>query len=201
MELFPEYNKGKNRRNRIINKIRSYSGMSLLEMLCAILILLLATGGMTTAVSLAAKQFQMSMRNSESQVLCSTIKTVLGNELAYTTEIQVDALNDEKGNVLKFQSQNYTIEESLSAIRTDNSGTDGYGQILLGNSEDTSESLNILGKGAYPHGLGAKVTSFTYDNKTYCFTVQLSIGYNGTECYSEEFQVMNVNKTEATTTS
>ncbi|MGN0169639.1 MAG: prepilin-type N-terminal cleavage/methylation domain-containing protein [Lachnospiraceae bacterium] len=184
--------------NNMWKKIRSNSGMSLLEMLCAVMILLLVSGGMTTAVSLAARQYQISMRGSEAQVLCSTLKTVIANELAYTTDIRVDTLNESgEGNVKMFQSQNYVIKGNLSTLMTDESGINGYGQILLGNSADTGESMNILGKASYSNGLLAKISSVTYSNRTCCFTLHISIGYDGTEYYGEDFQVLNVNRTQA----
>lgn len=182
-------------KQKIIRKVRQKAGMSLLEMLCAIMILLLLTGGMTTAVSLAVRQYQRSMRESEAQVLYSTLKTMLSNELAYTTQIKVDTL--EAGNVEQFQSQNYVIKGNLSTLMTDETGKNGYGQILLGNSADTTETMKVLGKAAYTDGLLAKVTSITYSNVTHCFTVHLSIGYDGTEFYGEDFQVLNVNQTLA----
>lgn len=181
---------------KIRKKLKSKAGMSLLEVLCAVLILLLVSGGMTSAVTLAVNQYQKSMRNSESQVLYSSLSTVLGHELAYTTNIKVNSL--ENGAVQQFLSQNFAIEHNLSTIMTDNSGTNDYGQILLGNSANPEESMNILGKAAYTKGLLAKVTSITYSNTTHYFTVYLSIGYNGEEYYGGEFQVKNVNETEAT---
>ncbi|MGN1141650.1 MAG: type II secretion system protein [Oliverpabstia sp.] len=178
------------RHNKIRKKLNNSSGMTLVEVLCAVLILLLVTGGMTTTVSLAVRQYQRSIRDSESKVLYSTLMTILRNELTYTTEIKID----NNGNVKQFQSQNYAIEGNLSTIMTDESGDNGYGQILLGNSDDVSESMPVVGKGAYSSGLLAKVTKITYDNASFCFTVYLSIGYNGTEYYGGTFQVMNVNK-------
>lgn len=184
--------------DRVRKKIKNNSGMTVFELLCAVLILLLVSSGMASAVSLGVRQYQKSIRDSESKVLYSTLMTVLSNELAYTTDIRVDAVDvSGKSNVLQFQSQNYVIEGNLSTLMTDESGDYGYGQILLGNSKDTSESMRVLGKAAYANGLLAKVTSITYDNRNCCFSVYLSIGYQGTECYGGEFQVQNVNRTLA----
>lgn len=184
--------------DRVRKKIKNNSGMTVFELLCAVLILLLVSSGMASAVSLGVRQYQKSIRDSEAKVLYSTLMTVLSNELAYTTDIRVDAVDGSgKGNVLQFQSQNYVIEGNLSTLMTDESGDKGYGQILLGNSKNTSENMRVLGKAAYANGLLAKVTSITYDNSNCCFSVYLSIGYQGTECYGGEFQVQNVNRTLA----
>ncbi len=185
--------------NKFKEKMLNNSGASLLEMLCAILILLLVSGGMASGVSLANRQYDQSIRASESQILYSTLETVLKNELAYTTQIIVDSLDDKQsGSVKQFLSQNFAIKNNLSTIMTDNSGTGGYGQLLLGNSVNPEEKMNVLSKAAYTKGLLAMVTSITYSNTTHYFTVYLSIGYNGTEYYGGEFQVKNVNETTAT---
>ena len=170
--------------------------MSRGELLCAVLILALVSGGMASAVSLGVRQYQQSMRTSEAKVLCSTLETVLRNELAYTTQIKLDG-----GNVKQFQSQNFAIEKNLSTLMTDADRPDGYGHIILANCVDTREFMNVLGKGAYTNGLLAKVDSFTYDTSNHCFTVRLSVGCNGQTYATREFQVLNANQTEPTSTS
>lgn len=179
--------------DKLKGKLKSRKGMSLLELLCAVLILLLVSGGMTSAVSLAANQYRESMRNSESQVLYSSLKTVLSHELAYTTNILIGS----DGAVKQFLPPNATLEHSLSTIMTDESGENGYGQIVFGNISDPTQRNPVLGKAAYTNGLLAKVKSITYSNDTNCFTIYLSIGVDGTEFYGGQFQVMNVNETEA----
>ena len=163
--------------------------MSLTEMLCAVLILVLVSGGMATAVSLAARQYQQSMRESEAQILCSTLETILRNELAYTTEIK---LNGDK--VKQFQSQTYAIKDSLSSIVIDDPDEHGYGRLLLGND---TKNMDILGRGAYPHGLLVKIDEFTYDNLAHYFTVKLSVGCDGKDYATRKFQVLNANQTSA----
>lgn len=172
---------------RLKQKLKSGRGMSLTELLCAVLILVLVSGGMATAVSLAARQYQQSMRESEAQILCSTLETILRNELAYTTEIK---LNGDK--VEQFQSQTYAIKDSLSSIVIDDPDEKGYGRLLLGNDV---KNMDILGRGAYPHGLLVKIdeNGFTYDNSTHCFTVKLSVGCDGKDYATREFQVLNAN--------
>ena len=155
------------------------------EMLCAVLILVLVSGGMATAVSLAARQYQQSMRESEAQILCSTLETILRNELAYTTEIKLNG-----NQVEQFQSQTYAIKDSLSSIVIDDPDEKGYGRLLLGND---TKNMDILGRGAYPHGLLVRIDEFTYDNSTHCFTVKLSVGCDGKDYATREFQVLSAN--------
>lgn len=174
-------------------------GFTLGEMMVVVLILSLATAGLVSTVALASRQFDSSMRQSESMILCSSLKTVIIDELAYTTEIHVGEA-DENGElpVVSFQSQNYAQEECLGSWTTDNSGSNGYGLIAIGNADDLDEQMLVLGKGAYARGVTAKVVKIVYSNDTHLFTVELSICYQGNEVTNEVFQVRNVNLTHAT---
>ena len=79
---------------------------------------------------------------------------------------------------------------------TDAERSDDFGHIVLANCEDTSEYMNVLGKGAYTNGLLAKVDSFTYNTSKHYFTVKLSVGCDGKAYATREFQVINANQTE-----
>ncbi len=180
--------------NCITKKLHSKRGMTLVELLSALIILSLVTGGMAAAVSLGSQQYQKSMRDAEVMVLYSTLMTVLSNELTYSTDIRVD----NQGNVLRFMSQNYVIEGNLSTLMTDDADGNGYGKVLLGNSENTDEYMSVLGKASYTRGLSAKVTEFKYNNEDHYFSVTLSIGHQGQPYYTKEFHVRSVNETNAT---
>ena len=181
--------------NCITKKLHSKRGMTLVELLSALIILSLVTGGMAAAVSLGSQQYQKSMRDAEAMVLYSTLMTVLSNELTYSTDIHVDA----QGTVQRFMSQNYVIKGNLSTLMTDDSDGNGYGKVLLGNSENTDEYMSVLGKASYTRGLSAKVTKFQYHNSEHYFIVELSIGYQGAPYYTKEFHVRSINETTATT--
>lgn len=61
--------------------------MSLGETLCAIIILLLATGGMAGGIQFATQEFSKSMVQSESKVLYSTLQSAIKNELEYVSVV------------------------------------------------------------------------------------------------------------------
>ena len=177
---------------KLLKRIKnSSSGLSLVEMLCAIMILLIVSEGMAQGISLAQRQYEKSIVSSQSKVLCSSISTIVERELAYTTEIKMS----DSTNVYSFLSSNYVIrDEDLSHFFTDQ--TDGeYGQIYLGTEEEAKE---ILGSKAYNRGLTALIRDLRYDQSTYTFTVTVSIGYKGEEYMKRTFNVINVNKTIAT---
>lgn len=169
--------------------------MSLGELLCAVLILTLVSGGMASAVALGVRQYQQSMRTSEAKILCSTLETILRSELAYTTQIKLN----EDDTVAQFQSQNFAIKGNLSTLMTDGAGQQsGYGHVILANCDNPDEYMNVLGRGAYTNGLLAKVDSFTYDTLNHCFTVQISAGCDDETYATRMFQVINANQTEPT---
>ena len=182
----------KGTKNRVIKKLNSTLGMSLGEILVVVLILSLLTASLTTVMSLAVEQYNESMRASEANVLSSTLRSVISNELAYTTEIHTDA----SGNVNSFQSQNYTTESSLSTFIVSSADSGGFGKLLIGTD---SSNMKLLGDGSYPRNLGAKIDSFTYDSSACCFTIKLSIGCKSNTYLEQTFQVLNVNKTTAKT--
>lgn len=176
--------------SKLKNQIADNSGMSFIELLVAVLILMLVSTGMVSVVGFGANQYDKTIRESEALVLCSTISTILEHELSYTTDVRVD----ESGNVSSFLSSNYAIEGSLSSIMTDNSGVDGYGKILLGNQYDPGEYRELLGQAAYSHDLLAKVENVTYDAVTRYFTLTVLVGYEGEEIASRTFQVKRMNE-------
>ena len=59
-------------------------GFSLIELLAAILILSLVSGGLVTGVMLSNKQYKSSIRQSEASELYNTISSLLNYELKLT---------------------------------------------------------------------------------------------------------------------
>ena len=65
-------------------------GFSLIELLAAILILSLVSGGLVTGVMLSNKQYKSSIRQSEASELYNTISSLLNYELKLTNEVKLD---------------------------------------------------------------------------------------------------------------
>ena len=72
------------------SKLHSKNGMTIGELLVAVLILLLATGLLVGGVSFAARNFEKSFSKSQANVLQSTLKEAINGELRYTTTIYVN---------------------------------------------------------------------------------------------------------------
>lgn len=112
-------------------------GFTLVEMLCSVLVLLLVSMGMATGARIAMEHFASSVSNSEAQVLCQTITTVVSDELRYSGTV------DWEKNPIRFFSQNYGGEDCSF-------GQNGDGQVTLG-------KMNLLPGKSYPYHMQAKV--------------------------------------------
>ena len=159
------------------------------ELLCATLILLMVSAGMASGVQLAQRQYLTSVRNSEAQLLYSTIETILTNELLYTTHVQYK--DNEMKEVATFYSVTYAVKHhdtALVSLNKDGVEAD-YGELALGYN---GEYNRILGSASYPNGLGAKAR-LEYDRDNKIFTAYLTISLNNRPYLEQTFQVMSLN--------
>ena len=172
--------------------IMNNKGFSLIELLAAILILSLVTGGLVTGVVLSSNQYKESIRQSEASQLYNTISSLLTNELRFTNKISYKEGTNE---VEAIKSISYQIDESnLCTIYVlYNSGFDAgdhYGMIALGDNEKKNY---LLGNAAYTNDLGAKICSITYNETQKLFTVDLDIGYKDKSIIKNTFNVRALN--------
>ena len=181
----------KQRKVIIIMKKRS-NGFSLIELLAAILILSLVTGGLVTGVVLSSNQYKNSIRQSEASELYNTISSLLSNELRFTNKIRYKENTNE---IEAFKSVSYQIDESsLCKIyilyESGFEARDKYGLIALGDNERKN---HLLGNAAYTNDLGAKIHRITYDDTNKLFTVDLDIGYKDKSIIRNKFNVRALN--------
>ena len=71
--------------NRIRTILRDKRGFSLTELLVATLIMVLATGALTSALTLAYRHFFLATQRTEAQLLCASIAEFVEDELAFST--------------------------------------------------------------------------------------------------------------------
>lgn len=159
-------------------KHKRKAGMTLVELLCALAVLLLLSAVMVLGVSLGVRHLDRSMAGSEAQVLCATLRTAVSDELRYAGFLYYD----DGGQLTGFFSQNYGGEMASTGFETDENG-----QILLGGQR-------LLPKKAYPHGLRARVT-LSYDQATRLFsaTVTVTDRNDSAELAKTAFQVKKLN--------
>ncbi len=185
----------------------------------ATLILLLVTAGVTSGMQLALVQYNRSMIQSESKILCSTLESVITNELSNTNTDSVKlGTSDTNIKPLEgFFSKYYATEDlplvGFYSVELDPvtrkykdiaEGTvynpDTYGKVMLGTINGRKfEGKLILSSSAYSSfDLGANVKA-TYDTSKKVFHVTLSIAdktNTGTyeEIIYEEFDVIPLNQ-------
>ena len=140
-------------------KRRANGGFTLVELLCAILVLLLLAGLLTLGVRTAVTAFGRSMAASEAQTLLSTLRTNVSEDTSLMPQRMKLAAD---GTPAGFFSRSYG-EAAYSGFSSDERG-----HVLLG-------AEKLLPDRAYPHGLRAEVKLTAYDTATGTFTVQITV--------------------------
>ena len=164
-----------------MRKLRDRRGITLTEMLCTVLIVLLLTALLVVGIRFAGKTYTESMRLSEAQELCSTLTSVISDKLRFCGTVT----QDENGSLTQIFIQNVgSVEGKGDAFQI---GEDG--QLALGDR-------HLLGSASYPKGL--QVTAFTlrYEASTDIFSVTLEIGDHSRQTLSRtSFEVKRINRT------
>ena len=161
-----------------MKKLKSRAGMTLVELLCVVAILVLVSAMMATGIQLGARSYRQSVTYSDAQMLCSTLTTAVGDELRYARDIESD--------------------NSFFSSRGDNCSlivTEGH---LVMQQTDGSEtqSFPLVPEALYAHGI--QIADFTMTPENGIFTVTLVISDSaGTALTSTKFQVLPLNQPPA----
>lgn len=154
-----------------MKKLRARGGMSLSELLVAILILSLVSLGVAVGVSSAMRVYQQSVELSDAQTLSSTLATAIMDELRFARDVSVTDNNP------SFTSA--TFGEGVSFDVDDN------GYVTVGGQR-------LVGTGAYAGYLQAEKPDITYQNGI--FQVILTInGKSDNQVREVEFSVVPIN--------
>ena len=166
-------------------KRKSKAGFTLVEMLCALVVMVLVSCLMAVGVRVAVKAYQTEVMHSEAQVLCSTIRTKVNDELRYAGSIYLTT----NGEFSSFFSQNCGDKAYYS--------TNADGQVIL--TSGTGDH-KILPAKSYPYGMKASVEITNYNTTTRIFTVYVQVTESdGTTVLSDStFQVKQLNKPAST---
>ena len=160
-------------------KQKRIAGMTLMELLCALAVVLLVSAGMVLGVSLAVRSDERSVTNSAAQVRGSTLQTIVNDELRYAGTLEYE--ND---RVVGFFSQEHANADSKYSRFI----TDSDGRVLLGGQK-------LLPNNAYLHGLRAAVELTDYDKATRIFTAVVTVtDRSGDTLAQTKFQVKQLNE-------
>ena len=148
-----------------MKKLRNQNGLTLTEMLCTVIIVLLFSSLVAVGANAAVRSFRISMADSQAQELCSTLTTAISDKLRYSGEV----------------GQNMFIQ----GVGTTDSGGGGSfaisddGEVVIQTTD--SEEFRLLGSASYPQGLRVRTTGtgetgfISYSAKTGIFTVSFAI--------------------------
>ena len=148
--------------------------MTLTELLAGIIVMLLVAGIMVIGVKLGSDAYVKSVSMSEAQQLCSTLTSLVNDELRYCGTIYL-----EDNNNVSFFSNNFGGSNNAGLSFDQNK----KGQVVL--KDEAGRSFRILSRNSYPYNLKGRV-GLTYDQKS---------GDNGTfnakvEVYRTEGKVL-----------
>ncbi len=145
-----------------MDRLRNKQGMSIVELLSAIIVMLLVTVVLVTGVKLGVKAYTKSVSMSEAQVLCSTLTTIVSDDLRYAGTVYPNNKAADGVDVLKL-----FVQGKGEGYYTQNDD----GQVVF--HRDTEGDAKLLGKGSYPYGLKANVT-VTVENDTFTAVVEVT---------------------------
>lgn len=152
-----------------MGRITDKKGMSIIELLSAIIVIILVTAVLVTGVRLGVKAYTKSVSMSEAQILCTTLTTVVSDELRYTGTINTDS----NGKVINF----FIHGKGLGSF-----GQDAEGRVTIGGEP-------VLSKSSYPYGLRAEV-NVAMDETQKIFNAEVKVrSKNNIVLADNEFQV------------
>ena len=160
-------------------KLGSQRGMTLTEMLCAVIIVLLFSGLVAVGTSASVRSFRTSMAESQAQELCSTLTAAISDKLRYCGSVKAE------GNQIFIQDIGNVSGDGGSIFQVDEES----GQLYLGQKQ-------FLSAAAYPEGLRVDAFQMRYDGNGGIFSVSFQIvGQDGVVLAPAVFQVQRINFT------
>lgn len=168
-----------------MKKLRSRSGMTLTEMLCALVVLMLISALLVVGVRFGVQTYRTSMADSQAQVLCSTVTAAIEDKLRYCGSVSTV---DGKLFIQGIGSVSGNDDGGFFSVDTD-------GQIVL----DTAGEKKLLGAKSYPRGLKiGDDLSVTFEETRGIFHVKFKVTDTaGTTLASSEFDVKRINEVSA----
>lgn len=148
-------------------KMSDSRGFSLVEMLCATVILVLLGLLVNTGLQLAMRSYQDLTAQSEAELLLSAVSNALADDLRYARDVQTDGSPENK--LTSYQSQRYNDDTRRTKLWVpDEDSDDGIlGQLYANN-------YRVLPGGAYGNG-AYEIDKLEIIYKDGLFTIDLTV--------------------------
>lgn len=147
-------------------KLKEAAGLTLVEMLAAVAVLILLGLILNTGMQMAVGSYRTMIARSEVELLLSTLADALGDDLRYAQEVETDA----DGKLKTYQ---------------DASG-DTVGLVIGPDGQAYAGDKRVLPPGAYGRGAYAvKTMDISFAEADSCFTVELKVGQKTGEISDE----------------
>lgn len=174
-------------------KLRGASGLTLVEMLCAVAVLILLGLILNAGLQMAVQSYRVMVAQSEAELLLSTAANALTDELRYARDVAIDG----SGNLTAYHSFSFGPGASLSV-------DPATGHILAGGKQLLPPGRK-LDDGSYVGGAYKgnayqvqNPMSIAYDEAGGTFTVKLEVFWKEDEEIgaAAEFTVQCLNHKE-----
>ncbi len=179
---------------RLLRKLKRKSGFTLVEILAVVVILLLVSGVVAAGMPAAANAYTKVVDSGNAQVLISTVKTALREELSTATDVEPA---DGSSELEFYRSARYGVMAKLSV---ENNATTGNEEIILEYLQEDHTSMAPQVKRPLVSSKAATGLSVEYGSITYTsglFTVSDLVVKKGSTVLAgktgDVFQVRVVN--------
>ena len=163
-----------------MNKLRDQKGLTMVELLVTVVIVLLFSGLVAVGADAGVRSFRTSMADAQAQELCSTLTSVISDKLRFCGTVTPGADG----------SLDHIFIQDLGSVEGEGAAfqVDADGQLTLG-------STKLLSSAAYPRGLRVRDVSLRYDSASGIFTVTLQVGTADSTLAETDFEVRRLNHT------
>jgi Tfp pilus assembly protein PilV len=142
--------------NKAVNKLNNKKGLTLIELLVTVVILILVAGMLSLAMDFGVRSFNKSNREAEGQILCAALATSVKDELRYARDIEGTDLS-----TLNFFSTNISLKNCSFSIMDKDGKTAESGFLMLSTSQG---NYDLVPKKTYVYDLKATFTKFEWES-------------------------------------
>ena len=171
---------------KIVKKLRSRRGLSVIELLAAVLALTLLCLALGSGLNLAVHSYRVMIAEAETELLLSTAADALMDELRFADPW---AELGEGGKLAIYESQRYGPYASIAI--------DGDGRLVVKNPTAPELGHQLLASGVYgkdgSYELALLDDGITYDPATHLFTFTLQAKQGDLASAEQEFTVRCLN--------